>query len=97
MKRLLLVAVLSTIGLNVQSADVEAGKAKSVTCAGCHGAAGVSMVPMYPNLAGQKAQYLETQLKAFRAGTRKNPIMEPMAKPLNDADIKNLAAYFESL
>jgi cytochrome c553 len=37
------------------------------------------------------------QLKAFRDGTRSDPMMSPMAKPLSDADIENLAAYFSSL
>jgi cytochrome c553 len=80
-----------------QAGDVAAGKAKSATCAGCHGGNGISMVPMYPNLAGQKEQYLVKQLKAFRDGSRTDPTMSAMAKPLSDADIDNLAAYFASL
>lgn len=97
MNKLILTIALSTLGVSVYAADIDAGKAKSVTCAGCHGAAGISAVPMYPNLAGQKAQYVEKQLKAFRDGSRKDPIMSPMAKPLSDVDVVNLAAYFESL
>ena len=77
--------------------DAEAGKAKAAACAGCHGAAGVSSNPLWPNLAGQKEGYLIKQLKAFRDGTRTDPMMSPMAKPLTDADIDNLAAYFSSL
>ncbi|WP_102797646.1 c-type cytochrome [Bowmanella denitrificans] len=77
--------------------DVAAGKAKSATCAACHGANGISPIPMYPNLAGQKEQYLVLQLKAFRDGERKNMVMAPMAKPLSDDDIANLAAYYASL
>jgi cytochrome c553 len=91
-----LTALLAS-GVSAFAADVDAGKSKSVTCAGCHGATGISAVPMYPNLAGQKALYVEKQLKAFRNGTRKDPIMGPMAKPLSDTDIVNIAAYFESL
>lgn len=89
--------VLSILGMSAYAADIEAAKAKSVTCAGCHGAAGISVVPMYPNLAGQKAQYVEKQLKAFRDGSRQDPIMGPMAKPLSDEDIAGLAAFYESL
>lgn len=77
--------------------DAAAGKAKSATCAGCHGAAGVSANPLWPNLAGQKDAYLAKQMKAFRDGTRTDPMMSPMAKPLSDDDIANLAAYFSSL
>ena len=77
--------------------DAAAGKAKSQLCASCHGANGISVVPIYPNLAGQKEQYIVKQLKAFKAGTRKDPLMSPMAAPLSDADVDNLAAYFSSL
>ncbi|MGB5398485.1 MAG: cytochrome c [Gammaproteobacteria bacterium] len=101
MKRQIL-TLLSALALaaaaNVANAgDAAAGKAKAATCAGCHGAAGISAVPIYPNLAGQKEAYLVAQMKAFKDGTRANAIMAPMAKPLSDADIANLAAYYASL
>lgn len=81
----------------VMAGDAAAGKAKSATCAGCHGAAGVSNNPLWPNLAGQKEAYLVKQLKAFRDGSRTDPMMAPMAKPLTDDDINNLAAYYSGL
>jgi cytochrome c553 len=101
MKRQIL-TVLAAIALasaaNIASAaDAAAGKAKAATCAGCHGANGVSAVPLYPNLAGQKEAYMVKQIKAFRDGTRTDPTMNAMAKPLTDADAENLAAYFSSL
>lgn len=96
-KKLLLVSGLALTAINVQAADVTAGKAKSVTCAACHGAAGISAIPMYPNLAGQKAMYTVKQLKAFKSGTRKDPVMGPMASMLSDADMENIAAYYASL
>ncbi|MGD8483921.1 MAG: cytochrome c [Thioalkalispiraceae bacterium] len=80
-----------------QGGDIEAGKARAASCAGCHGANGMSSNPAWPNLAGQNAAYLEKQLKMFRDGQRQDPLMSPMAKPLSDADIANLAAYFSSL
>ncbi|WP_199609732.1 c-type cytochrome [Flocculibacter collagenilyticus] len=96
MKRLLLASMLM-VSASVSAGDAAAGKAKAATCAACHGAKGISAIPMYPNLAGQKEQYLVSQMKAFRDGQRNNPIMAPMAKTLSDADIDNLAAYFASL
>lgn len=82
----------------VQAAgDAEAGKNKANTCAACHGAAGVSNNPLWPNLAGQKDQYLIAQIKAFRDGQRENAMMAPMVKPLSDQDIEDLAAYYSSL
>ncbi len=77
--------------------DAAAGKAKAGTCAACHGANGISAIPMYPNLAGQKEAYLAKQLRDFKSGARKDPVMGPMAAPLSDEDITNLAAYFSSL
>lgn len=79
------------------AADLAAGKAKAASCAGCHGVDGISNNPLWPNLAGQKAPYLVKQLKAFRDGARQDPMMSAMARPLTDADIENLAAYYSSL
>lgn len=100
LKKLLLVssAVLTLSAATAVSAgDAAAGKAKAAVCAGCHGVNGVSAIPTYPNLAGQKAAYTAKQLKAFRDKTRVDPVMAGMAAALTDADIDNLAAYFESL
>jgi cytochrome c553 len=77
--------------------DVATGKSRAASCSGCHGANGISANPLWPNLAGQKEAYLVKQLKAFRDGSRSDPMMTPMAKPLSAADIENLAAYFSSL
>ena len=66
------------------------------TCVACHGSDGIGILPEYPNLAGQHADYIEQALKAYRAGQRKNPVMGGMASPLTDADIKALAQYYSS-
>ncbi len=80
------------------AANPEAAKPTATgLCAGCHGAKGISTAGLYPNLAGQKADYLAAQLKAFRAKTRSNPMMSPMAANLKDEDIDNLAAYYAGL
>lgn len=88
-------ALLSTPAL--ADGKAEAGKAKSAVCAACHGSEGVSSLEIYPNLAGQKEAYLASQLQQFREGKRENPIMEPMARPLSDDDIADLAAYYANL
>jgi len=95
-----LVSLLSLLCLQpgpLLAGDAAAGKAKSATCAGCHGPEGVSLNDLWPNLAGQKEGYLMAQIKAFRDGQRSNPMMSPMAAPLSDADIADLAAYYSSL
>ena len=81
---------------SAMAGDAAAGKAKSAICASCHGANGHSVNPLWPNLAGQKEQYLAKQIKAFREGDRKDPMMSPMAAALSDDDIANLAAYYSS-
>lgn len=97
----LAVAMISGLMLSgAFAADIDAGKAKAATCIACHGINGISAVPMYPNLAGQKAAYLESSLKAYKSQERKGgnaAIMWGLAAPLSDADIANLAAYFASL
>ena len=93
---LVLLAALGA-ATQVQAADISAGREKAEVCAACHGANGVSVSGDIPNLAGQKAQYIEGQLKAFKAETRKNPLMNAMAAQLEDGDIADLAAYFNSL
>lgn len=80
------------------AADPAAGKARvESVCASCHGINGISAAPAFPNLAGQKEEYLKTALTAYRDGSRKNPIMNNMAAGLSDADIANLAAYLSGL
>lgn len=92
-------AVCSLAGMTgpVQAGgDAAAGKTKSATCAGCHGADGNSVNPEWPSLAGQHAKYLEKQLHEFKAGARKNATMAPMAAALSEQDMGDLAAYFAS-
>ena len=93
----LLAVMMVAAGAAQAGGDAAAGKAKAAACAGCHGVAGVSNSPVWPNLAGQKAGYISKQLKAFRSGARKDPMMDATAKALSDADIDNLSAYYSGL
>ncbi|MDY6841793.1 MAG: c-type cytochrome [Pseudomonadota bacterium] len=84
----------------VSAADAEAGKAKAAVCAACHGQNGLAQIPTYPNLAGQKEQYLVMALKAYKNKQRSGGqavIMQGQAAALSDEDIANLAAYWASL
>jgi cytochrome c553 len=97
MKRLLALSAALACAPAVQAADAAAGKAKAESvCAACHGAAGVSVSDGIPHLAAQRAGYLEGQLKAFKEGTRKNPIMNAIAAQLGAEDIANVAAHFSA-
>ena len=96
-RTMLLLAVATSLPLTAYAAgDAEAGKAKASLCAACHGETGTSPNDIWPNLAGQKAAYLAKQMKDFRDGNRKDPMMSPMAASLTDEDIDNLAAYYSS-
>jgi len=74
-----------------------AGQEKATACKACHGPEGISSSQSIPNLAGQKEAYMVNQLKAFRAGDRKSPIMAAIAGQLSDTDIANLAAFWTGL
>ncbi|MBV6273777.1 c-type cytochrome [Alcaligenaceae bacterium CGII-47] len=69
-----------------------------VACATCHGAQGEGMAAAgFPYLAGQGAAYLAIQLLDFAKGSRHNPIMEPIARTLDPAQVEALAAYYSQL
>jgi len=97
---LLGVALVSTISfstLAVAAGDAAAGKAKSMSCAGCHGADGMSFSPDIPNLKGQKEGYLVKAINDYKSGARKNPMMTSMVGSLKDQDVADLAAFYAGL
>lgn len=91
-----LVVVLGWSGIAAAAGNKEAGQAKAVACMACHGMDGNSANPEWPSIAGQHASYIVKQLRHFKAGERQNPLMMPMAMPLSDQDMEDLAAYFAS-
>ncbi len=76
----------------------KAAPAKIEMCIGCHGIpgykAGFPEVFPVPMIGGQSAKYIESALKAYRKGERKNPSMVGIAKSLSDQDIADVAAYY---
>ena len=102
MKRMLLWAV--AIGLPAVAgaqapAKPDLAKAQQVVnqvCAACHGADGTSPTSANPSLAGLPADYITVQLAHFKAGTRVNAVMQPMAAPLSAEDMASLGAYYAS-
>ncbi len=83
--------------MNAAAQDVAAGRSKAVACQACHGLDGIAKLPDAPNLAGQPAAYLVRELNAYRSGARRNEVMSIAAKPLSDADIRDLAAYYAAI
>jgi cytochrome c553 len=77
--------------------DLERGKQIATTvCAACHGADGVSTASANPNLAGQHADYVASQLAAFKSGARPSPIMAGMAAGLSPEDMAALGAFYQA-
>jgi cytochrome c553 len=68
--------------------------AAAALCITCHGKDGVTIVPMYPSLAGQHEDYIVRALQEYKKGGRKNPIMTGFAQNLKDDDIDAIAKYF---
>ncbi|MEL7536356.1 MAG: c-type cytochrome [Pseudomonadota bacterium] len=103
MKRSLLTALFGlflaapAFASSLVDGDGDAGKGKSITCAACHGAAGNSINPEWPSLAGQNAKYIVAQLYAFREGHRNNVLMTSQAMILDEDGINDLAVYYEGL
>lgn len=74
--------------------DADAGKARSATCAACHGADGNSVNPEWPKIAGQHESYIVIQLQAYQSGKRQNALMSAQAVGLSEKDMADLAAYY---
>ena len=91
--------ILATVALGVSlpvhaEGNYEAGKAKSTTCAACHGPDGNSTVPSFPKLAGQHRDYLLQALHEYKTGKRTNPIMGAQVQALSETDMEDLTTYF---
>ena len=102
MKKLIvssIVLLMSLAGVAHAAGDAEAGKEMATTvCAGCHGADGNSMVPLFPSLAGQGEKYIAKQIADFKANTaRKDETMFGMAMAVaTDQDAANIGAFYAS-
>ena len=79
------------------SADMKAGEKAAQSCLMCHGENGLSRMPGTPSLAGQSDIYLASQLRQFRDGKRHNEVMNVIAKPLSDAEIDAVSAWFSQI
>ena len=92
-------AYFSGVALQPAPAPANAPPAPAAVavCAACHGATGVSVVPNYPILAGQYADYLKREIAEYKDGGRKNAIMSGMAATIKDSDVDALAEYFSRM
>lgn len=97
----IVVAAIMTLGMAFSAqadvfvqGDADAGKTKTAACGACHGADGNSIIPANPNLAGQNASYIVSQLEYFKSGERANAIMKGMAAALSEQDMADIAVFY---
>ena len=96
-QKLAIIVALYVLPLITPVSANEVKPEKALVCVSCHGALGISNYDLWPNIKGQKRGYLASQLKAFRDGKRYDPWMSPIAVPLSDKDIQELADFFSTL
>ncbi len=96
----LLVSLVLSLGVAgsayAQQGDAEAGQGNIAICTACHGADGNSLMPIWPSLASQGERYLLKQMIDIKAGTRVVPEMTGMLTSLDEQDMADIAAYYES-
>ncbi len=90
------IALTTFFATGTLAADIEAGRQKSASCVGCHGATGNSDSPVNPNMAGQKEQYLVTTMLDYKSGKRQHSLMQAILAPLSEEDIRDMAAFYSS-
>jgi len=79
------------------SADsIGRGATLALRCTMCHGARGLSQADS-PNLAGQYPVAIYKQLVDFKTSARASAVMAPLVANLNDADMRDLVAYYAYL
>jgi cytochrome c553 len=74
--------------------DLARGQAAAATCLACHTADGTRGVAANPILQAQHPEYLVKQLTEFKAGKRKNAIMQGMAAAVPEDEWRHLAAFY---
>jgi len=90
-------ATLVTFASPVEGAGAASPEPPAATvCAACHGEAGRSVAPTFPNLAGQQAEYLQKQLTDFARGRRMNEVMTAALAQVPRSDFPVLVSYYSA-
>jgi sulfide dehydrogenase cytochrome subunit len=77
--------------------SVDAGRSLAATCANCHGTDGRARGSVMPPLAGMKADAMLAALADYRRGTRSGTVMPQIARGYTEAQLRQIAAYFEAV
>lgn len=96
--KILRVAMVAAAACGMSMASLAADESPAPNspqfCVSCHGPDGNPTISLFPMLAGQNSRYLYLQLKDFKSGARKDPIMSPIAEKLEKTDMQALAQFF---
>lgn len=68
-----------------------------LVCAPCHGFDGIGRTGTIPNLAGQRRDYLQNQMSAFRSKQRQHPEMSFFSGQVNWDEINELLDFYAAL
>jgi cytochrome c553 len=94
-----LLLALAAAPLVAQAQDATKGAQKAAMCIGCHGIVGYQAsfpeIHKVPMISGQNAKFIVAALNAYKKGERKHPTMKGIAVSLSDADMADLAAFYE--
>jgi cytochrome c553 len=94
-----LLSALAATSFAARAQDAVKGEQKAAMCIGCHGIPGyqASFPEVYkvPKIAGQNAKFIVASLAAYKKGDRKHPTMRGISASLTDADMADLAAFYE--
>ena len=103
-KRLVIGAGVAALALGLSGQAVALDGAElfqKKTCFSCHGKdAKTPILPIYPKLAGQNADYALNQMKDIQSGARNNgqtPAMKGVMHLVNDEELKAIAAWLATL
>lgn len=91
--------VLSSVMTSAQAANPAEGRVSFETCNGCHSTPSYSNIyPTYhvPKIGGQRAEYIQQALQAYRDEARPHRTMQANSKTLSQADLENIAAYVQA-
>jgi len=102
MKKIILLLALASVANFAAATDIvgnpKAAESKIAMCVGCHGIPGYKAsfpeVFQVPKIGGQSAKYIESALRAYQKGDRKNPSMDGIARGLSDQDVADIASYY---
>ena len=83
-------------GAPAPAQDAEAGRQVAGMCRTCHGLDGHAQIPVAPHIGGEPADYLASQLRAFRSGERQHEMMSVVAASLSDEQIEDVSAWYAS-